>query len=355
MLRMIVDKQIIVIALGVFTAAGILSKCMVNGVLARLVHAAGNMNKSNHPLMRLVRAKFEHACMVSEKVENVEVFVDKYLYSYKVFGIRLHSLRRLEKASALLCIAAGLLGAVITYSVYGMNDLVLQTGVIGAGLGILVYVFHLTTDENYRMQMARNYMVDYLQNVCLHRYEKARQKDKGGNMAAGWDPDGAAEDENACAEDGILPAALDEDEFEETDLAAETAEPEPVGAARAKGSELEPVKAARAKGSKPEPARAKMAEAGRIERAQQVRMQDKNAQEPVRPRPGREVPSPQTPPEILPPSMPEPYPIPETDKGGRDSIRAALRKGEKEEPEGTEQKSVEKEILIRQILEEFMA
>lgn len=104
MSRIIVDKQIIVIALGIFTAIGILSKCIVNAILSRLLRAAGNMNKSTHPLMRLVRAKFEHACMVSEKVENVEVFVDKYLYGYKVLGIRLHSLRRLEKAAA-LCVS----------------------------------------------------------------------------------------------------------------------------------------------------------------------------------------------------------------------------------------------------------
>ena len=96
MLRMIVDKQIIVIALGIFTAAGILSKCMVNGVLARLVRAAGNMNKSNHPLMRLVRAKFEHACMVSEKVENVEVFTsgaDRKLHPWpsgQIWKFKLH-------------------------------------------------------------------------------------------------------------------------------------------------------------------------------------------------------------------------------------------------------------------------
>lgn len=287
MLRMIVDKQIIVIALGVFTAAGIISKCMVNTILSRLVRAAGNMNKSTHPLMRLVCAKFEHACMVSDTVENVEVFVDKYLYGYKVFGIRLHSLRRLEKASALLCVVTGLLGAVVTYGIYGMNDLVLQTGVIGVGLGILVYVFHLTTDENYRMQMARNYMVDYLQNVCLHRYEKTRQKE--------------------MAESKVIAAAMDEDEFEESELAVEEAAQEP--------------------------------------------------QEPVRPRPGKEVPSPQTPPEILPPVMPEPYPVPDTvaGKDGKDRVRAVSGRAEKEEPEGTEQKSVEREILIRQILEEFMA
>lgn len=316
MSRIIVDKQIVVIALGIFTAVGILSKCMVNGILSRLVRAAGNMNKSTHPLMRLVRAKFEHACMVSEKVENVEVFVDKYLYGYKVFGIRLHSLRRLEKAAALLCIVTGLLGAVLTYSVYGMNDLVLQTGVIGAGLGILVYVFHLTTDENYRMQMVRNYMVDYLQNVCLHRYEKAHQKEMDEKRNTEWEAD---EEEPVIAE-------FDEDEFEETDIAVKTDTAVKANAAVKK----EPVK--------------KMNQTGK-------------AAEPLRPKPGKEVPSPQTPPEILPPSMPDPYPVPDTMKGEDRSgrVKAIREKEEKEELEGTEQKSVEREILIRQILEEFMA
>ena len=201
MLKMIVDRQLIVVALGIFTALGIISKCVANVTLKRMVCAAGNMNKSNHPLMRLVRAKFEHACMVSEKVENVEVFVDKYLYEYRILGIRLHSVRRLEKAAALLCIVTGLLGSILTYSVYGMNDRVLQIGGIGAGLGILVYVFHLTTDENYRIQMARNYMVDYLQNVCLHRYEKAYQKDLEAKKAV----------LNQAAE-------IDEDEFEEEEI-----------------------------------------------------------------------------------------------------------------------------------------
>lgn len=44
----------------------------------------------------------------------------------------------------------------------------------------LVWLFHLTTDENYCMQMAKNYMVDYLENVCLHKYEKANQKERTG-------------------------------------------------------------------------------------------------------------------------------------------------------------------------------
>ena len=49
------------------------------------------MDKSAHPLIRLVRAKYEHACMLNDKVQNVGVFVDKYLYEYKVLGMKPHT------------------------------------------------------------------------------------------------------------------------------------------------------------------------------------------------------------------------------------------------------------------------
>ena len=164
MLEMLLDKKLLFVLMGILTGLGVVDKCIVSMTMKRMVEAAGSMSKSNHPLMRLVRAKFEHACMISDTVENVGVFVDKYLYEYKVCGLRLHTLRRLEKICAGLLIVTGLVGAGLSYQVYGMGDAVLRMGACGAGLGILVWLFHLTTDENYYMQMAKNYMVDYLEN-----------------------------------------------------------------------------------------------------------------------------------------------------------------------------------------------
>ena len=99
MLETMLDRHIIFVLMGILTAVGIMSKLIVNVALKRLVRAAGNMNKSNHPLMRLVRAKFEHASMVSDKVENVRVFVDKYLYEYKVLETNGESFRRIMSVS----------------------------------------------------------------------------------------------------------------------------------------------------------------------------------------------------------------------------------------------------------------
>ena len=77
-----------------------------------------------------------------------------------------------------LLIVTGLAGAGITCQVYGMGDEALRMGAAGCGLGILVWLFHLTTDENYCMEMAKNYMVDYLENVCAYKYRKLRQSER---------------------------------------------------------------------------------------------------------------------------------------------------------------------------------
>lgn len=174
MLEVVLDRHIMVILMGIAAAVGVISKIAAGISLKRLVRAAGSMNKSGHPLVRLVKAKFEHACMVSDRVQNVEVFVEKYLHEYRAGGIRLHTWRRLEKAGVWLCLLFGLAGAGAWYASRGMADQVIQYGAAGAGGAILLFLFQLTSDEKYQLGVIRNYMVDYLENVCAHRYEKAQ-------------------------------------------------------------------------------------------------------------------------------------------------------------------------------------
>ena len=215
MLEMLLDKKLLFVLMGMLTGLGVADKCIVSMTMKRMVEAAGSMSKSNHPLMRLVRAKFEHACMISDTVENVGVFVDKYLYEYKVCGLRLHSLRRLEKMCSGLLIVTGLAGAGITCQVYGMGDEALRMGAAGCGLGILVWLFHLTTDENYCMEMAKNYMVDYLENVCLRKYEKMNQKERTVRVNI---ENGPAEEEIGPAEEEIHKNKIQKDEIQRDEV-----------------------------------------------------------------------------------------------------------------------------------------
>ena len=177
MLELMLDRHVIYVLMGMSAFAGVVSKVVVGRTLRKLVAAAESMGKSNHPLMRLVRAKFEHTCMISEKVENVGVFVDKYLYEYRVGGVRLHAWRRLQMAGAGLCLILGGVGAIISYRIKGATEQTAMIGGTGVALALIVFLVHMLTDEEYRLEAVRNYMVDYLENIYQQRYEKTYKKE----------------------------------------------------------------------------------------------------------------------------------------------------------------------------------
>ena len=177
MLELMLDRHVIYVLMGMSAFAGVVSKVVVGRTLRKLVAAAESMGKSNHPLMRLVRAKFEHTCMISEKVENVGVFVDKYLYEYRVGGVRLHAWRRLQMAGGGPCLILGGVGAIISYRIKGATEQTAMIGGTGVALALIVFLVHMLTDEEYRLEAVRNYMVDYLENIYQHRYEKTYKKE----------------------------------------------------------------------------------------------------------------------------------------------------------------------------------
>ena len=176
MLEMIMDRHLQFVLLGAVASIGLISKIITGVTLKKLVWAAANRGKSTHPLMRLIRAKYEHACMVSDRVQNVEVFVEKYIYEYRIAGLSLHSWRRLEKGTAWICAAIGVLAALGEYVLHGMNDQVLRNGAFGLAAGVILFALRVSVDENYRLQAIRTYMVDYLDNFCARKYEKNREK-----------------------------------------------------------------------------------------------------------------------------------------------------------------------------------
>ena len=176
MLEMIMDRHLQFVLLGAVASIGLISKIITGVTLKKLVWAAANMGKSTHPLMRLIRAKYEHACMVSDRVQNVEVFVEKYIYEYRIAGLSLHSWRRLEKGTAWICAAIGVLAALGEFVLHGMNDQVLRNGAFGLAAGVILFALRVSVDENYRLQAIRTYMVDYLDNFCARKYEKNREK-----------------------------------------------------------------------------------------------------------------------------------------------------------------------------------
>lgn len=172
MLETIVKQEIIFYVMGVLMVFGVFAKLVSYFSVRGMVKAAGEIHKSNHKLMKLVKAKFEHASMISDKVQNVEAFVDKYIYEYKVLGIRLGGWRSFPKKVLWIISILGTFAIIESYRISGTSDLMLKylqwSGVFV--LSLLLFVF--VTEETVRLDAAKNYMVEYLENVCIHRYAK---------------------------------------------------------------------------------------------------------------------------------------------------------------------------------------
>lgn len=176
MLETIVKNNVIFYVMGIVTGVGVFGTIISYLTVRRMVKAASEIGKSNHRLMKLVKAKFEHASMISEKMQNVEAFVNKYIHEYKVFGVSLHTWSNMWMETILILGVCGVLGAVGTYQLHHMNEMLFQY-VAWTGVAILLlFLFHVYADKKYRIEVTRNYMVEYLENVCMHRYAKAAQQ-----------------------------------------------------------------------------------------------------------------------------------------------------------------------------------
>lgn len=170
MLESALNSSIIYYIMGAITVGGIISKLIVSMSLKKLVQAASDMHKSTNRLMKLVRAKFEHACMVNDNVENIDVFVEKYMNEHQVLGIRLYGWQRLER---IFIVTLGLVTVYVggaTYYYAGLGQDMLRRMLIGTGLFLLLLGIYQFVDEKLRIQTVKVYMVDYLENVCAKRY-----------------------------------------------------------------------------------------------------------------------------------------------------------------------------------------
>ena len=172
MLQNIVKQEIIFYVMGVLLALGVLAKLISSFTVRKMVKAAGEIHKSNHKLMKLVKAKFEHASMISDKVQNVEAFVDKYIYEYKVFGIRLHTWGAIPKHVLWLIGILGVFAIFESYRMEGFGDLMMKYGQWTGLFVMFLFLLSFIAEEKSRLLATKNYMVEYLENVCIHRYAK---------------------------------------------------------------------------------------------------------------------------------------------------------------------------------------
>ena len=173
-----VNTRVIYYLMALLGIIGVLAKAVNQQTLNQMLKAAGNMSKSTHRLIKLVRAKYEHACMVHDSVENTNAFVEKYIYEYRGFLFGIHTWRQMELLTVWFVGILAALGAFECYITYGFSDAAYQYIETGLAEMVLLFVISHLSDEQYKLNAVRMYMVDYLENNCAFHIKRQRTTDR---------------------------------------------------------------------------------------------------------------------------------------------------------------------------------
>ena len=104
-----------------------------------------------------MRAKYEHACMIHDSVENIDAFVEKYIYEYRGFLFRIHTWRQIELMSVWFAGILAALGASVHYLSFGFTESVYQYIAAGVAEVLLLSVIMRLTDEPYKINAVKMY------------------------------------------------------------------------------------------------------------------------------------------------------------------------------------------------------
>lgn len=146
-------------------------RLIVNGIYRRLIQEAGQMGKSGHPLMKMLLKKFEACYQLKMGVENVEIFVDKYLNCYKTAGVHLYTWEIAGDAVFGMTLLASLLANLyITMAGYDRRTVLefLLGGIAVCGILILEDVLLNVRFKRRRLMVE---IRDYLENIYKPRLE----------------------------------------------------------------------------------------------------------------------------------------------------------------------------------------
>ena len=157
------DSIFIYVLLGL-CIAGALLKLTIVLVYKNLLRNSRKMPVSNNKLLRTIRTKFETCYKLKLGVNNVDIFVDKYVYRYKICGILLYTWENICGQLLLLC-AFVTCGSTIlgVMNDCGKKD-VLSTLLVGLVATMLLITLDVLVNTRRIKEVIRINVKDYLEN-----------------------------------------------------------------------------------------------------------------------------------------------------------------------------------------------
>ena len=150
---------------------GLLIKFVLSMKYRLLIRASKRMGTSKNRLMRVLRLKFETCYKLNIGVNNVDTFVDKYVYRYKFCGFLLYTWETISGEVIILSVLSGSI-----FSILGLlekcdrND-ILSTFIAGVLGALLLISYDHFINLNMKRKVLKVNIRDYLENFLKSRLE----------------------------------------------------------------------------------------------------------------------------------------------------------------------------------------
>lgn len=153
-------KYVIIFA----TVFSIVIKVIQTFIYIKLMEESENIPASKNKLIKQMKLKFENCYKLNLGVNNVNIFVDKYMYKHKIGGISMYQFKRIPVVlgwiSAILGIASGL----ICY----LEDYSMRMGafyeIYGIGSVVILKLVDTILDIEHKKTVVYTNIIDFFEN-----------------------------------------------------------------------------------------------------------------------------------------------------------------------------------------------
>ncbi|BBF44677.1 erythrocyte binding protein 1 [Lachnospiraceae bacterium KM106-2] len=157
-------NNIFIYVIAALFGLGVIAKLIVWLSMKGLIRKSKKMATSKSKLLQTIRLKFETCYKLKLGVNNVDIFVDKYVYRHKFCGILLSTWDNLCGQLVTLCLLIGFGSGVLGVIENCEQKSILYTILTGAIAGGLLISFDLLTNIKQKKQVLVTNIKDYLEN-----------------------------------------------------------------------------------------------------------------------------------------------------------------------------------------------
>lgn len=169
MLKEMLLKGYLFWGIAILSGIGIFSKLLAVFAYQRLVRQSENIASGKGKMVQQMKSRFENCYKLNLGVNNIPVFVEKYIGNYKFLGMSAAGIGRFSYKMLLLCGIASLCGCgfgiYYGFSVDWMLFSLLAGGIATLGLMLVDNMAGLELRQN---KIKANF-VDYLENTLTNR------------------------------------------------------------------------------------------------------------------------------------------------------------------------------------------